>query len=92
MLTKNKTDKNNAGPLKLLLYSAGLGLVLGGGLGYSHFLSETRDWGKTWNNYNDFVHSEIGVTIGIIVVITLLCWILALVATWFDRRNKQQKP
>ncbi|QQR57405.1 MAG: hypothetical protein IPG59_20890 [Candidatus Melainabacteria bacterium] len=92
MLTKNKTDKTNAGALKLLFYSAGLGLILGGGLGYSHFLSEARDWGKTWNNYNDFVRGEISVAIGVILVITFLCWILALAATWFDRRNKQQKP
>ncbi|HEY9784908.1 MAG TPA: hypothetical protein V6D17_05855 [Candidatus Obscuribacterales bacterium] len=77
------------GAVKLLLLSALLGAIFGGGLGYSHFLSEARDWGKTWDNYNDFIGSEIVISICLVLTVTLVCWVVSLLATWLQKADNK---
>lgn len=85
----NKQDENQGknGLLKPFLLSSLLGLIIGIVVGYTHFLSESRDWGKTWDNYNDFVRHECFFSVGIIFAIIIFFWICIAVGTFIDKRK-----
>lgn len=83
--------KEKNGLLKPLFFSSLLGLIIGIVIGYTHFLSESRDWGKTWDNYNDFIQHEIVFSAGLVIVITLFCWVCIFIGTLLTKKKEYPK-
>jgi len=62
--------------LKSFLIALPLGVLIGAPLPLIYFLSERRDWGKTYQNYSDFVSAYVGWGVLYSLIGTVLVWLL----------------
>ena len=77
--------------LRYLFIALPLGVLVGTPLPLVYFLSELRDWGKTYNNYSDFVSVYVGWAVQYSLIITVIIWVVLMLSSWAFHRRKLKK-
>ncbi len=77
--------------LRYLLIALPVGILFGVPLPLMYFLSERRDWGKTFDNYSDFVTAYVGWGAQYSLIATLIVWLVLMFLSWAFHQRKQRK-
>lgn len=77
--------------LSSLLIALPLGVLVGAPLPFVYFLSERRDWGKTYNNYSDFVSVYVGWGIQYSLIVAGIIWFVLMLTSWAFHQRKLKK-
>lgn len=77
--------------LRYLLLALPLGVLIGAPIPLVYFLSERRDWGKTYNNYSDFVSTYLAWAVQYSLIIAAIIWFVLILSSWAFHRRKLKK-
>jgi hypothetical protein len=77
--------------LKSFLIALPLGVLIGAPLPLIYFLSERRDWGKTYQNYSDFVYAHASWGVQYSLIGTVLIWLVLMVSSWAFHQRRMKK-
>jgi ABC-type spermidine/putrescine transport system permease subunit I len=74
--------------LRQLFIALPLGIIIGAPVPIMYFLSEHRDWGRTYENYSDFVTAHVIWAAEYSFVCALIAWLILLLFHWFRGKSK----
>jgi|GEM_PF-1912840 hypothetical protein len=77
--------------LRYLLIALPLGVLVGAPLPFVYFLSERRDWGKTYDNYSDFVFTYVSWAVQYSLIVAAIIWLVLMLSSWAFHRRKLKK-
>ena len=77
--------------LRYLLLALPLGVLVGAPISLVYFLSEHRDWGKTYNNYSDFVSTYLAWAVQYSLIIAAIIWLILMFSSAAFHRRKLEK-
>ena len=77
--------------LRSLIIAIPLGILLGIPIPLVNFLSERRDWGKTHENYSEFVSGYVSWGLQYSLISIGFVWLILMVSSWALRRRRLKK-
>jgi len=97
-MSSNENDKQESTTspklskwLRSFFIAIPLGILLGVPIPLLNFLSEQRDWGKTHENYSEFVSGYVSWGLQYSLIGICFVWLILMVSSWLLRRRRLQK-